>query len=423
MAADAFKADSSVAGSRVAGFRIPDSWITEPGQVTSDVSGFCAPVVLPRRRWLQAAAAAAGAAWLPQREARAANGLLALQIGPLAQPAAPEATQLGEGMRAAFNWANARGGVQGRPVEFLQLDDGGDPDRFEQCFHEALARKPLALLSPGGFGSVQRLLKNRLLDGADIVVLNAVPGAEDFRNPGHPRLFHLRAGDARQIERIVRHISVLGVHRLGVLYQDAPGGRAGLGVATDVAGRAASGLALLPAKAGNDAAAIATAARTLADADLPSALVIGPPPFMADAVAALRAAGFRQSIFGMSYLAPALLMKVAGAGAHGVGLSQVFPNPMGVVLPLQREFQAAMRAAFPQQTNYSAFQLEGYLSARLFLEVARRMKRGGAEDFAATLRAAGEMDFGGFWLDFSRGNSGSRFVEIGIVRADGRLAY
>lgn len=392
--------------------------------ITFNVSDMTELPGMPRRQLLKSATTLGWpAGLLASNKASAAGGLLAVQIGPLAEPAGPEATQLGQGMRAAFLQANTRGGVNGQPVEFLQLDDGGDADRFEQRFHEAMARKPLALLCPGGFASVQRLLDKHLLDKAGTVVLNAVPGAEDFRNPGHPRLFHLRASDARQIERIVRHITVLGVRQLGVLYQDAPGGRSGLGVVTAAAGRVSSGLKLLPAKAEREPAALAVAARTLAEAELPSALVIGPPPFMAEAVAALRSAGFRQSIFGMSYLAPGLLMKVAGAGAHGVGLSQVFPNPMGVVLPLQREFQAAMRTAFPKQANYSAFQLEGYLCAKLFCEVARRMKRGGAEDFVSTLRAAGEMDLGGFWLDFSRGNSGSRFVEIGIVRADGRLAY
>jgi len=42
---------------------------------------------------------------------------------------------------------------------------------------------------------------------------------------------------------------------------------------------------------------------------------------------------------------------------------------------------------------------------------------------AASLHSMGELDLGGFRVDFSRGNVGSRFVDIGVVNADGRLIY
>lgn len=378
---------------------------------------------LARRRLLQAAGATALLSPLGARRAGAADRLLAVQIGSLAEPAAvPEAVQLGEGMRAAFAAVNARGGINGQQLELLQLDDGNDLGRFEQRFAEALAQRPLALLSLYGSPTVQRVLQKRMLDAADTVVLNAVPGAEAFREPGHPKLFHLRAGDGQQIERIVRHVKVLGIRRIGLLYVDAPGGHSGF-AAANAAARAAGGVEVQGVKAALDAPSLHAAARSLASADLPCAVVMGPPRFMADAVAALRSAGFSQSIYAVSYLSPELLVQVAGRGAHGVGLSQAFPNPMGVVLPLQRELQAAMRSAFPALKQLTAFHLEGYVCARLFIEVARRMKGRSSDEFIRTLRALGEIDLGGFRLDFSRGNVGSRFVDIGIVKADGRLAY
>ncbi|MDP4078247.1 hypothetical protein [Acidovorax sp. A1169] len=40
---------------------------------------------------------------------------------------------------------------------------------------------------------------------------------------------------------------------------------------------------------------------------------------------------------------------------------------------------------------------------------------------AAPLTSMGEIDFGGFRVDFSKGNVGSRYVDIGVIGSDGRL--
>ena len=116
---------------------------------------------------------------------------------------------------------------------------------------------------------------------------------------------------------------------------------------------------------------------------------------------------------------------MAGESSRGVGLAQTYPNPMGVSLPLQREFQAAMKQSFPDVAvaSYTSFHLEGYISARVLAEAARRSKDVTADSLAKTLRAMGEYDMGGFRVNFARNNVGSGFVDIGVINADGRLIY
>ena len=96
---------------------------------------------------------------------------------------------------------------------------------------------------------------------------------------------------------------------------------------------------------------------------------------------------------------------------------------MGLALPLQREFQAAMKQSFPDVTGYTSFHLEGYISARVFAEAARRIKDVTPDSVAKSLRAMGEYDMGGFRVNFARNNIGSGYVDIGVVNADGRLIY
>lgn len=349
--------------------------------------------------------------------------LVVAQIGALSAKPVPEVVQLGQGMQALFAAVNARGGVNGNRVDFFQLDDALDPNRFVQRFHEALERKPLALLSPFGSPSVQRMLSEKLLDSADIVVINAVPGAEAFREPGHPKLFHVRAGDGQQIAKVTQHVRTLGLERMGMLFVDAPGGHSGL-KAAQIAAKKIGALEVTGFKASLAPDSVAAAAQALVRAKMQSALVLGPPSFMAEAVGALRQVGGSFPVFALSYIGPEELTQLVGSGAaRGTGIAQAFPNPMGARSPLQREFNAAMRKAFPELQLYTSFHMEGYLCAKLFVEAAKRMEKPTPTELARVLKSAGEMDFGGFRLDFSQGSAGSRFVDIGVVDYRGHLNY
>jgi hypothetical protein len=89
---------------------------------------------------------------------------------------------------------------------------------------QAMQQRPLAVLSPLGIGPMRALLGGRMLGRHDRVGINAIPGATAFRSPGHARLFHLRASDRAQIEKILRHCRTLGLDRVEVLVQDLQAG-------------------------------------------------------------------------------------------------------------------------------------------------------------------------------------------------------
>ena len=229
----------------------------------------------------------------------------------------------------------------------------------------------------------------------------------------------------QQIEKIVNHARTLGMTRMAVLYQDLAIGTSGWAVAEE-AGKADGKLQLSGVKSGTAAEALAAAAAEVAKLEPQGVLVVGAPRFMADGVAALRKTGVSQSLFVLSYVPAGLLVKLAGPqGARGVGIAQTYPNPNGIVLPLQREFQAAMKASFPDVKQYTSFHLEGYLSARTVVEAMRRSKEKDITPAAIqrALHAGGEYDFGGYRVDFSKGNVGSQWVDIGVVNHEGKLRY
>lgn len=347
------------------------------------------------------------------------------QVGPFTVIPVPDAPEINAGVQAYVKQANTAGGIRGLKLGFFSLDDRYSADGFVEQFGKAMEKKPVALLSPIGSAAMTEMYKRKLLDQSDVVVMNVIPGAESLRNPGHPRVFHVRAGDKQQIEKIVHHAKTLGTQRMAVLYQDLAIGTSGWAVAEQAA--KAEGLAdFKGVKTAPEAPALAAAAAQVKALDPQAVLVVGAPRFMAEGVGALRKAGVSQSLFVLSYVPAGLLVKLAGPeGARGVGIAQTYPNPNGITLPLQRDFQAAMKAAHPDLKNYTSFHLEGYLSARVVAEAIKRSRD--REISPATLeralRTAGEMDFGGYRVDFSKGNLGSSWVDIGVVTADGKIRY
>jgi branched-chain amino acid transport system substrate-binding protein len=344
------------------------------------------------------------------------------QIGPFTGIPVPDALQLNQGIKACFAQINERGGINGRRVAFFDLDDTYSGDGFANAFAQAMQRKPVALLDPVGSAALKRMLDDKMLDQSDVIVLNAIPGAEALRNPGHPKLFHIRAGDRQQIEKIVQHAVTLGVTELAVLHHNIVIGTSGLAMA-QAAANASGKLKVLPFEATAEIPSITAAAKNVAQSGAKAVLVVGAPRFMADGVAQLRAAGGGQFVFALSYVPAGLVAKVAGEASRGVALSQTYPNPMGVASPLQREFQAAMKQSFAEVTQYTSFHFEGYISARVFAEAARRAKDVTPDGVARSLKTMGEYDMGGFRVNFARNNVGSGYVDIGVVNAEGRLIY
>lgn len=345
------------------------------------------------------------------------------QIGPFTVLPVPDATQVNQGIKAYIGQVNRSGGIQGRKLSLFELDDRYSADEFVARFAQAMERKPVALISPIGSAAIKRMLDDKLLDKYDVVIMNAVPGAEALRNPGHPRLFHVRAGDKQQLEKIVNHARTLGITKLGVLHQNIPIGTSGMKVVADEAARL-SGMEVKGIQSTSDPAELAKAGQEVFKLNAQSVLVIGAPPFAAAGVATLRKTGVTQSIFVLADTAPGLIVKVAGIDlARAVGIAQIYPNPNGMTKNLLREFQAAMKAAYPDLKSYAPFQLEGYLSARVVGEGLRRAKEVKPEALAKALHAMGELDFDGFRVDFSNGNAGSRFVDIAVIGSDGRLRY
>ena len=355
----------------------------------------------------------------------AASELVVAQVGPMTGPLGPNGVANYLGAKACFDFVNAHDGINGAKIRFVREDDRYKADETLRLLELVTRRdKPVAFVNILGSANVSTVLKAKLLDRLEVPVIGVTPGAEDLRQPGSPWLFHVHAGDRSQIERILGHLSTLGIARLAVVYQDIPFGKNGLVLVDKLAGpMKVEILGRVPVPAGADD--LKAAAAELRKTGAQTYLMILAPNSGAALVRDVRLAGDRTPIYGMSYVpADAIVAKAPPGSAVGVALAQVMPNASTLNTGMTRDFHQAMSRFAPEVTEPSQLHLVGYLAARITVE---GLRLAGANPTPVSLAKAlrrVRLDLGGYSVDFTGAdNVGSRYVNIGVVDRRGRLMY
>jgi ABC-type branched-subunit amino acid transport system substrate-binding protein len=126
-------------------------------------------------------------------------------------------------------------------------------------------------------------------------------------------------------------------------------------------------------------------------------------------------------MYALSVLATPSNLRALGKDGTGVAITQVVPFPVNSTMPLVREYQQAMTAA--GHTEFSHLSLEGFINAKVTAEGLRRagqkLTRAGLMSAMDSMRG---YNLGGMDVTFGQGAaSGSRFVELTMVNAQGKL--
>ncbi len=232
----------------------------------------------------------------------------------------------------------------------------------------------------------------------------------------------MRAGDKRQIEKIVNHARTPGILKLAVLHQDIPMGTGGVKVVADEAARL-TGMDVKGYQSVFKPEEQTKAAEEVFKSNPQGVIAIGAPPFTAGSVGALRKAGATQSIFILGDTAPGMLAKVAGADLVVSALPRSTRTPMGDLDPGAR-VPGGHAGGPPRHQELRGFS-SGGLSVGAHPGEGMRRIRGEITPaaLAKRLQAMGEVDFDGYCIDFSKGNTDSRFVDIAVMDQEGRSRW
>ena len=352
--------------------------------------------------------------------AQAERKIVLGQSAAFSGPASALGEQFKKGAKLMFDAANARGGVNGRVIELLSLDDGYEPDRCAANTAKFIKDGVFALF--GYIGTPTSLAALPLTTAAKLPFFGPFTGAEALRSPFNRYAFHVRASYFDETGEIVKQLSSVGIRRIGVFYQNDSYGKAGLEGVT----RAMKPLGLEPAGMGTverNTVEVNEALKNIL-AQKPDAIVqISAYKSCAAFIKAARKAGFTGGFYNVSFVGTQALAGELGADARGVIVSQVMPYPFAANTVVAGEYLAVGKASGEAkfEPNYSSF--EGYVAAKTLLEGLRRA--GGKptqETLIAGLESMREYNLGGFYVDFNpQKHTGSRFVDLTILTQDGRV--
>lgn len=341
-----------------------------------------------------------------------------LKIGmanALSGPAAGLGWQLRAGASAYIDKVNAAGGVHGRRINLISVDDGYDPQRSVKATQGLIeAEQVLALF--GYVGTPTSAAVVPIAARAGVPYLFPFTGAEFLRQPINPVVFNLRASYYDEAEALVARLTgSMGLRKIALFIQDDEFGEAGkAGVKRALARRELAAVA--EARYQRNTVDIEAGLARIKAAAPEAVVFIGTYRPLAALVKAARAAGIGAKFLTVSFVGTSEFIKHAGAAADGVIISQVMPSPDDASDPLVRQYHADV---LPAARNYGS--LEGYADAMLLVEA---LQRSGRNPTRATLLRTLEgltAEVGGITVTYSsRDHQGASKVYLTQVR-DGRV--
>ena len=352
------------------------------------------------------ATAAAAAAWPLQAKA---GDIVIGQSAPVSGPVADAFKGVLAGEKMAFEQINRKGGIEGRTVRLVLLDDAYDPRRTVDNVTTLIERdKVVALTGLGSTAGVGATLP--LLLDKKVPLVGVYTGAPNLRMKPHPYFFTTQASFKDEVFYSIRNLVTLRLTRIAVVYQNNEFGKFMLPVAEQAIKDQGATLAATAALGIDGSDAIA-AAQAVAAKQPQAVLMIAVGPSVAGYVKANRNY-VGVPIYAISTAVGAL--PALGEDARGLAMTQVIPYPWRQTTTMAREFALECERA-QQPVAYDTY--GGYLLARFLLEALRRCgKSVSSETLVKTIESGQRWDYGGVNLSFSANNHhGTNFVETTII--------
>ncbi len=324
-----------------------------------------------------------------------------------------------KGSKVYFDALNARGGVNGRSIKLVTKDDAYDSKKTLENV-EAFIAGDATLALFGTFGTPNNEALLPIARKAGLLVLMPYSGAPSIRAKTFDGVFNLRASYADEVERLVDHLYTVGIRKIAVAYQNNAFGKEVLAATVETMERRKLE-PLLAISVENSASDAPTAADKLLESQPEAVLLALAGKPAVDVIKNVNQRRRGLSMYALSVLATPSNLRALGKDGTGVAITQVVPYPMNASLGIVREYQQAMTAA--GFSDFSHLSLEGYINAKVVTEGLRRAGRAPTRaSLVSALEGMSNYNLGGLVVSFGQGaSSGSRFVELTMVNAQGKL--
>ncbi len=358
--------------------------------------------------------------------------------------------ELQSGAHAYFARVNESGGIDGRRLREVDLNDHYEPDETVANTLKLIKEQHVfAAINYVGTPTTNAALP--VLTAAGVPLVGAFTGAKSLREPFNRYMFNTRASYADEGVPLARQLAVYG--KVALFVQDDAYGKA-------VQDAVTSGLA----KYGLAPVAVATIKRNASGPEFQASIDQAADKIAKSGAAAVAVGSVYAPVSALMQAlrvrgAPTVMASVSFIGTTGVlqavqktaasnvttimGIVQVVPSPSNESAGLIREYRADIAAWHDKllrqarvatnkaeadelltQAKYAVPSyggVEGYINARVAVEGLRACRGTLSRDrFIAALEGLGRLDLGGFTETFSHdSHRGSSWTELTVVSADG----
>jgi len=339
------------------------------------------------------------------------------QAAVLEGPASALGLGMQKGLNAAFDEINAKGGVHGRKIKLISVNDGYEPDRAIVATKKLIEEdKVFALIGP--VGTPTSAAAQPIATAAKVPFMGAFTGAGFLRNPKLENVINVRASYDAETEAWVKHLTEdLKISKIAIFYQDDAFGRAGLSGFKKAMDKRSLAIAA-EATYERNTVAVKTGVLALKQAAPEAVVIVGAYKPVAEFIKLSKKVGFNPVFVNISFVGANALAKELGPEGKGVIVSQVVPFPGDASMPVIADYHKVIKAAGGEPEFVS---LEGYLAGRLAIAALEKAGKDLTRDgLIKAIKDTGKFDIGGLPMTFSaEKNEGLDKVWMTIIEADG----
>lgn len=337
------------------------------------------------------------------------------QSASLTGPSAELGSEMKAGADAYFNAINDAGGINGRKIKLLSLDDAGAPERTKANTLKLLNEDQVfALFGYTGAYSINPILP--LVEKNKVPFFAPASGDLTTREPVSRYVFNIRASYIEETEKIVEQLLRRGITKIAMFYQNDAFGRAGL-AGVERALRSRKSNILIFGSADRNSINVSSSAQTIAKSGAQAVIISAGADTASAFIKEMKKLGANAQICLLSSVGSKTLAAQLGDAGRGIEVSQVVPLPFSDSEPLGREY--LKRIGGPGKASFAS--LEGYIAASIFVEGLKKSgKVPSRESFIDALDKLGAVDLRGYRVKLSADNhNGSSMVELTVLGTGG----
>lgn len=334
----------------------------------------------------------------------ASNGKDDILLGmstALSGPAANLGNQMKEGILAGLQRANRAGGVNGRHLRLIVLDDGCEPARTAPNMRRLL-QEDNVLAVIGNVGAPTTVAAVPICDEQDALFFAPFSGAGALRHsPPDRYVVNYRASYAEETGAMINALlDGAGLQPEEIAFFTEHDAYGDAGFEGGIAALKRHGLEdenrVLHVRYEPNTLAVENALATLlyADHEPRAIIMVGVDRPCAKFIKLAHDAGLRSLFLNVSFVgSDSLAAELANVPAN-VLVTQVVPYPLATDVPIVREYQADLKSLDPAaKPGFTT--LEGYVSCRILLAALQKIPgKPTREGVIDALDALGEFDLG-----------------------------